>query len=247
MITKGALEKMENNEIIIQTRNLNKIYGGAVPYHALHNIDLTIRQGEIVAIMGASGSGKSTLMNIIGCLDRPTSGEFYLNGRNISDYTDNAQARVRNHQIGFVFQNFNLLARYSSRKNVELPLLYSDVSVKEREIRAIEALTRVGLGDKLNNRPNELSGGQKQRVAIARAIVNRPAIIMADEPTGALDTKSSTEIMRIFQDLNKEGITILVVTHEPDIATYCRRKIKMQDGLIIEDSPITQNILTGVN
>lgn len=232
-----------NEYVVIRTDKLNKVYGGAVPYHALYDIDLKINKGEMVAIMGASGSGKSTLMNIIGCLDRPTSGEYFLNNKNIATYSDNDLAEVRNSQIGFVFQNFNLLPRYSSQRNVELPLLYSDISARARETRAIEALNKVGLADKLRNRPNELSGGQKQRVAIARAIVNEPSIVMADEPTGALDTKSSVDIMKIFQALNKDGITILIVTHEPDIANYCKRKIRVQDGRIIEDSLITQNIL----
>ncbi len=182
-------------------------------------------------------------MNIIGCLDRPSFGEYFLNNKNISEYSDNDLAEVRNSQIGFVFQNFNLLPRYSAQKNVELPLLYSDTSAKNRESFAVEALTKVGLADKLKNRPTELSGGQKQRVAIARAIVNAPSIVMADEPTGALDTKSSIDIMKIFQALNNDGITILIVTHEPDIANYCKRKIRIQDGRIIEDILLTQNIL----
>lgn len=232
-----------SENIVIRTDKLNKVYGGAVPYHALYDIDLKINKGEMVAIMGASGSGKSTLMNIIGCLDRPTSGEYFLNNKNIATYSDNDLAEVRNSQIGFVFQNFNLLPRYSAQRNVELPLLYSDISARNRETRSIDALSKVGLADKLRNRPNELSGGQKQRVAIARAIVNEPSIVMADEPTGALDTKSSVDIMKIFQALNKDGITILIVTHEQDIANYCKRKIKVQDGRIIEDSLITQNIL----
>jgi putative ABC transport system ATP-binding protein len=234
---------MSENKIVIRTEILNKIYGGAVPYHALHDIDLTIRQAEMVAIMGASGSGKSTLMNVLGCLDRPTSGKYFLNEKSISEYSDNSLAEVRNSQIGFVFQNFNLLPRYSSQKNVELPLLYSPISPREREKRAIAALTRVGLAERLRNRPNELSGGQKQRVAIARAIVNYPAIVMADEPTGALDSKTSVDIMTLFQKLNSEGITLIVVTHEPDVAGYCRRIIKMQDGRIIEDNPVEQKIL----
>lgn len=232
-----------SEDFVIKTDKLNKVYGGAVPYHALYDIDLKVAKGEMVAIMGASGSGKSTLMNIIGCLDRATSGEYFLNNKNISTYSDNDLAEVRNTQIGFVFQNFNLLPRYSSQRNVELPLLYSDISAKIREARAIEALSKVGLGDKLRNRPNELSGGQKQRVAIARAIVNEPSIVMADEPTGALDTKSSIDIMKIFQALNKDGITILIVTHEPDIANYCKRKIRVQDGRIIEDKLVDQNVL----
>lgn len=232
------------NKIIIKTNKLNKIYGGAVVYHALHDIDLTISSGEMVAIMGTSGSGKSTLMNVLGCLDRPTSGEYILNGKNIADYSDNALAEVRSNQIGFVFQSFNLLPRYSSQKNVELPMLYNNVMPKEREKRAVEALTKVNLEDRLKNRPNELSGGQKQRVAIARAIVNNPSILMADEPTGALDSKTSLDIMSLFQKLNKEdGITIIIVTHEHDIAQFCKRMIKMQDGKIIADTPIEQKVL----
>lgn len=232
-----------SNNIVIETKKLNKIYGGAVPYHALHDIDIKICKGEMVAIMGTSGSGKSTLMNIIGCLDRASSGEYYLNNKNISEYSDNALAKVRNVDIGFVFQSFNLLPRYSAQKNVELPMIYSDISPKERIKRAIDTLTKVGLADRLKNRPNELSGGQKQRVAVARAIVNNPSILMADEPTGALDSKTSLEIMDLFQNLNNEGITIIIVTHEPDIAMFCKRMIKMQDGKIIEDHLIDQKVL----
>ena len=194
-----------------------------------------IQRGEMIAIMGASGSGKSTLMNIIGCLDRLTSGDYWLRGKSISEYNDNELALIRNQEIGFVFQNFNLLPRYSARKNVELPMLYSPVSRAEREQRAISALERVGLGNKLQNRPNEMSGGQKQRVAIARALVNQPAIIMADEPTGALDSKTGIEIMELFQQLNREGLTLIIVTHEAEIASWCQRMIRMQDGRIIED------------
>lgn len=232
---------MENS--VIKTENLNKIYGGSVPYHALHDINIEIKRGEMLAIMGTSGSGKSTLMNILGCLDRPTSGNYLLNGKNISEYSDNALAKTRNKELGFVFQNFNLLPRYSSQKNVELPLLYASISKRERENNSKNALIRVGLGDKLQNRPNELSGGQKQRVAIARAIVNNPSILMADEPTGALDSKTSIDVMNIFQKLNLEGITIIIVTHEPDIAGYCKRIIRMQDGRIIEDRVIDQKLL----
>lgn len=223
------------SEVVIRTRKLNKIYTGAVPFHALHDIDLTIQAGEMIAIMGASGSGKSTLMNIIGCLDRLSSGEYWLRGKPIADYSDNELARIRNREIGFVFQNFHLLPRYTTQKNVELPLLYTAVSPREREQRAIAALHRVGLGSKLSNRPSELSGGQKQRVAIARALVNRPAIIMADEPTGALDSRTSLEIMHLFQQLNREGMTLIIVTHEPDIASFCQRILRMQDGRIVED------------
>lgn len=230
-------------EIVIETRKLNKVYGGAVPYHALHDIDFKIYKGEMVAIMGMSGSGKSTLMNIIGCLDRPTNGEYYLNNKNISEYSDNGLAKVRNVEIGFVFQSFNLLPRYSAQKNVELPMIYSDVSPKDRAKRAIDTLTKVGLAERLKNRPNEMSGGQKQRVAVARAIVNNPSILMADEPTGALDSKTGIEIMDLFQKLNNEGITIIIVTHEPDIAMFCKRMIKMQDGRIIDDHLIEQKVL----
>jgi putative ABC transport system ATP-binding protein len=225
---------------VIHTEKLNKVYGGAVPYHALRDIDLTIDRGEMVAIVGASGSGKSTLMNILGCLDRPSDGLYELAGKGIGTYSDDQLAEVRNHAIGFVFQSFNLLPRYSALKNVELPLIYADLSARERTERATEALLRVGLGERLRNRPNELSGGQKQRVAIARAIVNRPAILMADEPTGALDTRTGNEIMHLFQELNDMGITLLVVTHEPDIAAMCKRVIRMQDGAIVEDRRLEQ-------
>ena len=220
---------------VILTRNLNKIYQGALSFHALHDVNLSIQSGDMIAIMGASGSGKSTLMNIIGCLDRLTSGDYWLRGKSISEYNDNELALIRNQEIGFVFQNFNLLPRYSARKNVELPMLYSPVSRAEREQRAISALERVGLGNKLQNRPNEMSGGQKQRVAIARALVNQPAIIMADEPTGALDSKTGIEIMELFQQLNREGLTLIIVTHEAEIASWCQRMIRMQDGRIVED------------
>ena len=222
---------------VVRMERVNKVYGGAVPYHALIDIDLGVKRGELVAIMGASGSGKSTLMNLIGCLDRPTSGDFWLAGRHLRDRGDNDLADMRNRELGFVFQSFNLLPRYSALKNVELPLLYTDISARERTRRATEALVRVGLADKLANRPNEMSGGQKQRVAIARAIVNRPGVLLADEPTGALDTKTSLEIMQLFQDLNDDGITVIIVTHEPDIALLCRRVVRMQDGRLVSDAP----------
>jgi putative ABC transport system ATP-binding protein len=235
------------SEPVIEVRCLNKIYQGAVSFHALHDLDLKIMPGEMIAIMGSSGSGKSTLMNILGCLDRLTSGEYKLQGRSIAAYNDNELALIRNRFLGFVFQNFNLLPRYSALKNVELPLQYSSVSNREREKRATEALQRVGLGSKLSNRPNELSGGQKQRVAVARALVNRPAIIMADEPTGALDTHTGRDIMRLFQQLNREGITLIIVTHEPEIASYCQRVLRMQDGRLIEDRQQEPIILEAVN
>lgn len=228
---------------VIETRLLNKVYAGAVTFHALHDIQLTIHTGEMVAIMGTSGSGKSTLMNILGCLDRQSSGEYFLDGQDVTALKDHELAHIRNQKLGFVFQNFNLLPRYSSLQNVELPLIYGDVPQRQRKQRAAEALTQVGLGDRLRNRPTELSGGQKQRVAIARALVNTPTLIMADEPTGALDTRTSLEIMRLFQALHQQGLTLLIVTHEPEIARYCTRMIRMQDGRIVEDVAVEQEVL----
>jgi len=228
---------------VIRMAGIEKVYGGAVPYHALHEVALTIQPGEMVALMGPSGSGKSTLMNLIGCLDRPTSGDYWLAGRHLADLGDDDLADVRNRELGFVFQSFNLLPRYSALKNVELPLLYADVPPRERTRLATEALGRVGLGDRLVNRPNELSGGQKQRVAIARAIINGPALLLADEPTGALDTKTGVEIMRLFQALNNEGMTVVIVTHEADVAAYCRRMLRMQDGRLVDDRPVAQQRL----
>ncbi len=222
-------------EPVIALEAINKVYGGAVPYHALRDVSLVVAPGEMVAIVGASGTGKSTLMNVIGCLDRPTSGAYFLSGERVSTLGDDELARARNRQIGFVFQSFQLLARYSALKNVALPLIYAGVGAKEGEARARAALERVGLGDRLHNRPNELSGGQKQRVAIARAVVNRPSLILADEPTGALDTRTGEEIMALFQDLNRQGVTMVIVTHEPDVAACCGRQIRMQDGRVIED------------
>lgn len=225
---------------VIETRQLNKIYKGAVSFHALHDIDLQVPEGEMLALMGSSGSGKSTLMNILGCLDRQSSGEYVLSGQQVSELNDTALARIRNQKLGFVFQSFNLLPRYTALQNVALPLIYAEYSAKEREHLATEALEKVGLADRLNNRPNELSGGQKQRVAIARAIVNNPAILMADEPTGALDTRTSREIMQVFLDLHTSGLTLMIVTHEPDIALYCQRVLKMEDGRFVEDRYQTQ-------
>lgn len=196
----------------------------------LKDIDLHIKQGEFTAIMGPSGSGKSTMMNIIGCLDRPTSGEYLLNGERVSDYDEDALAQVRNRSLGFVFQQFQLLPRLNALRNVELPLIYSGKPKREREERALEALERVGLSDRVDHLPNELSGGQKQRVAIARAIVNEPQIILADEPTGALDTKTGVQIMDLFTALNREGTTVVIVTHEPEIAAYAERTVFVRDG-----------------
>ena len=227
---------MENN-LVIEANNLTKTYAmGEVEVRALRDVSLQIRQGESIAIMGASGSGKSTLMNILGCLDQPTSGEYLLKGVNVAELDDNRLAAIRGKQIGFVFQNFNLLPRTTALRNVELPLVYNGVKGRNRHQRASAALELVGLGDRLHHKPNELSGGQQQRVAIARALVNQPAIIMADEPTGNLDSKSSSEIMDIFWHLHEEqGITVVVVTHEEDIAAYTQRLVRLADGRIVED------------
>jgi putative ABC transport system ATP-binding protein len=205
---------------------------GKESVHVLNGISLEIEQGEFVAIMGPSGSGKSTLMNIIGCLDKPTEGEYYLGGENVSHYQEKELARVRNQSIGFVFQQFHLLPRLTALKNVELPMIYAGISKKERQVRAEEALLKVGLGDRMDHLPNALSGGQKQRVAIARSIVNKPKLILADEPTGALDSKTSMDIMEQFRGLNGEGVTVIVVTHESEVAAYANRTIMVRDGLL---------------
>jgi len=221
---------------MITIRNLNKIYKtGSVEVHALKNVNLEIEHGEFIAIMGQSGSGKSTLMNILGCLDRPTSGEYLLEGIDIKNQNQDELSLIRNKKIGFVFQAFNLIPRTNILRNVELPMIYAKEKTSYRKQRAVELLEKVGLGDRINHLPNELSGGQKQRVAIARALANNPPIILADEPTGNLDTKSSEEIMEIFRNLNKEGNSVILVTHEPDIAEYADRVIVFRDGLIIED------------
>jgi putative ABC transport system ATP-binding protein len=223
-------------DAIIVTRNLQRDYdiGGEV-VHALRGVDLTIRQNEFVAIMGPSGSGKSTLMNLIGCLDSPTAGEYWLNGHRVSELNDDALARIRNREIGFVFQTFNLLPRATALHNVELPLVYAGLGSKERRELAMQALTRVGLADRVRHRPNELSGGQRQRVAIARALVNQPSILLADEPTGNLDSATSEEIMVLFEALYKDGQTILLVTHEVDIAAHARRQVHLKDGRVERD------------
>ncbi len=221
---------------MISIKNLNKIYKtGSVEVHALKDINLDINYGEFIAIMGHSGSGKSTLMNILGCLDRPTSGKYLLDGIEIDKQSADELSLIRNKKIGFVFQAFNLIPRTNILRNVELPMIYAKVKSGQRREKALELLEKVGLGDRITHLPNELSGGQKQRVAIARALANNPPIILADEPTGNLDTKSSEEIMNIFRTLNKEGNSIILVTHEPEIADNADRVIVFKDGSIIED------------
>ena len=221
---------------VIELKDIMKTYQmGDSIVHALDHVNLEIGAGEFTSIMGPSGSGKSTLMNVIGCLDRPTSGQYFLDGKEIGGYDDDELAVTRNQKIGFVFQNFNLLPRLSALVNVALPLVYAGVPEVERLKRARETLAAVGLGDRVEHRPNEMSGGQRQRVAIARALINQPAIIMADEPTGNLDSKSSYEIMDIFRELNEAGKTIVMVTHEPDIAERTKRIIHMVDGKIVKD------------
>lgn len=232
---------------MIKLSHLTKVYTtGNVEVRALDGVNLEMAQGEFVSIMGPSGSGKSTMMNILGCLDRPTSGEYVLDGLNIGKASDDQLAVIRNKKIGFVFQSFNLLARTTALENVELPLLYAGFGAKERREKAIKALNAVGLGDRIHHKPNELSGGQQQRVAIARSLVNDPLIIMADEPTGNLDSKSSEEIMSIFQQLNDAGITVALVTHEADIALFSKRVVRFKDGVIDSDEPVKKrNIARG--
>jgi putative ABC transport system ATP-binding protein len=223
-------------ELVIETRALQKHYRmGTETVRALRGVDVDILRNAYVAIMGPSGSGKSTLMNLIGCLDTPTSGEYILNGHPVAGLDDDALARIRNREIGFVFQTFNLLPRSTAQENVELPLVYAGVGKKERRERAAEALRSVDLADRMHHKPNELSGGQRQRVAIARALVNRPSILLADEPTGNLDSRTSEEIMALFARLHDEGQTIIMVTHEPDIAAHAERVVTLRDGLIASD------------
>jgi putative ABC transport system ATP-binding protein len=226
------------SDLVIQIRDLTRVYDmGAEKVHALRGVSVEIRRNEYVAIMGPSGSGKSTLMNVIGCLDTPTSGEYWLNGQEVSRMPDDALARVRNREIGFVFQTFNLLPRASALQNVELPLVYGGVAARARRERARAALDRVGLGDRMDHRPNELSGGQRQRVAIARALVNEPAILLADEPTGNLDSATSEEIMKVFETLHTQGQTVIMVTHEAEIAAHAERVVVLRDGRIGSDTP----------
>ena len=224
---------------LISMRDLWKTYQmGAEQVHALHGVSFDVMKGEYIAIIGPSGSGKSTLMNLIGCLDTPTKGEYWLNGKNVSEMDDDELARIRNQEVGFVFQTFNLLARATALHNVELPLIYGGIGSSQRHEMAKEALRAVDLSDRITHRPNELSGGQRQRVAIARALVNHPSILLADEPTGALDTATSMEIMDLFERLHGEGNTIIVVTHEHDIAARAHRIISIRDGLIEKDEKI---------
>ena len=232
---------------MIELRRISKSYKlGMNEFHALGGVDLDLRPGEFVALTGPSGSGKSTLMNILGCLDTPTSGSYLLDGEAVAGLNEDRLARVRNRKIGFVFQNFYLMPRMSALDNVAQPLIYRGFSPSARRLRAAEALTRVGLDQRMNHKPNELSGGQRQRVAIARALVGRPEVLLADEPTGNLDSRTAQEIMGLFTVLNSEGHTLVVVTHDPGIASYCRRVIRLHDGLIVEDrlqDPVGQSAM----
>jgi putative ABC transport system ATP-binding protein len=237
LIQRG--EQLKHNGIVIRTYDLWKTYiMGDQEIHAVSGVDIEIHRGEYVAIMGPSGSGKSTLMNLIGCLDSPTKGHYFLNGKLVSDMDDDELARIRNKEIGFVFQTFNLLARASALHNVELPLIYAGIPASDRSDRAREALRAVDLEQRMLHKPNELSGGQRQRVAIARALVNKPSILLADEPTGALDTATGNEIMALFERLHQEGNTIVLVTHEPDIALHAHRVIHIRDGRVDRDEAV---------
>ena len=229
--------KLNIMEFVIKTEKISRVYQmGSESIHALQSITIDIKKGEYVAFMGPSGSGKSTLMNIVGCLDTPTSGTYILNSHDVSDLTENQLAEIRNKEIGFVFQTFNLLPRATSLENVALPLIYAGIGKTDREERALQTLASVGLDDRASHKPNELSGGQRQRVAIARALVNNPSIILADEPTGNLDSKTSYDIMDLFKKLHDMGNTIIMVTHEDDIAHYAHRIVKLRDGLIETDT-----------
>lgn len=239
---------MKERRPLIALRDITRIYYmGEHEVHALAGVSLDVFENEYVAIMGASGSGKSTLMNIVGCLDSPTGGAYYLNGQRVSEMTDNELANVRNREIGFVFQTFNLLARADCLHNVELPLIYSGIRRRERRQMAEDALESVGLADRVDHKPNELSGGQRQRVAVARALVNKPSIILADEPTGNLDTKTGREIMHLFEELYRQGNTILVVTHENDIAQHARRIVRLVDGEVDSDVQVDNPVLASMS
>src|SRR5882672_5252877 len=240
VIAKPGLPSQNGKvDVLISMRNLWKTYDmGAEKVHALHGVSFEVHRGEYLAIIGPSGSGKSTLMNLIGCLDTPSQGEYWLNGKNVSEMDDDELARIRNQEVGFVFQTFNLLARATALHNVELPLIYGGIGSSQRHEMAKKALAAVDLSDRVTHRPNELSGGQRQRVAIARALVNHPSILLADEPTGALDTSTSYDIMNLFEKLYEDGNTIILVTHEHDIAARARRIISIRDGLIEKDERI---------
>ena len=228
---------------LIQVVGLTKIYRvGVETIHALRGLDLAIGRNEMVAIMGSSGSGKSTLMNMLGCLDRPTGGSYFLNGRDVSRMGAKELAQVRNEEIGFVFQSFELLPRQSALENVELPLIYAQGGWRGRRQRALAALDRVGLANRVDHRPNQLSGGQRQRVAIARAILNKPSILLADEPTGNLDSATTTEILALFRQLHAEGQTVVIVTHEDEVAAHCQRVVRLRDGRVLSDLPIGQDV-----
>jgi putative ABC transport system ATP-binding protein len=234
-------ERTMSDKSLIEIRDITKVYrmGGDIEVHALRGVSLQVDEGELLSIMGPSGSGKSTMMNVLGCLDQPTSGEYYLDGVDVKRLNDNALAEIRNRKIGFVFQTYNLLPRMTALQNVELPLIYRGVSGRERRRQVTEALEMVGLADRIHHRPNELSGGEQQRVAIARALATQPDIILADEPTGNLDSRSGAELMTIFQRLNREmGITVVFVTHDPDIAAHTRRIVQLLDGKIVTDEPV---------
>ncbi|HVT73020.1 MAG TPA: ABC transporter ATP-binding protein [Lacunisphaera sp.] len=231
---------------VVQIEEVHKIYdSGEVPVHAVRGVSLTIARGEFVAVMGASGSGKSTLMNLLGCLDRPTKGRYLLDGTDVSDLDRNQLADIRNQKLGFIFQGFNLLARTTARENVELPMLYGRRHYSSRDMhqRALQCLELVGLGNRADHFPSQLSGGQQQRVAIARALINDPQVLLADEPTGNLDSKTSVEVMGVFQKLNDQGITIVMVTHELDIARYCKRNLIMRDGRLVSDVAVPNRLI----
>jgi len=229
-------------EAMMELKAVSRIYNpGASEVRALDDVDLLITEGEMVAIMGPSGSGKSTLMNILGCLDRPTDGIYRLRGQDVQDMTEDEQAKVRNQHLGFIFQQFNLLPQLDAEQNVELPLIYRRISPPERRRRAREVLEMVGLGDRTEHKPNELSGGQQQRVAVARALVGDPVVLLADEPTGNLDTRSGTQLMSLFQELNSRGRTVIVVTHDPEVAQYCDRIVRLRDGRVEVDERVSES------
>jgi putative ABC transport system ATP-binding protein len=241
-------EQNMSNDPIIDIRDLHKEYKmGTQIVRALCGVTFNLKRNEYVAIMGPSGSGKSTLMNMLGCLDTPTKGDYILNGKNVSELSDNQLAAVRNKEIGFVFQTFNLLPRSNCLANVELPLIYAGMKSSERKKRALDVLNRVGLSDRVDHKPNELSGGQRQRVAVARALVNNPSILLADEPTGNLDSKTGQEIMQLFEELYRQGNTIIVVTHEEEVAAHARRVIRLRDGLLESDTLVENPVLAAVS